>query len=99
MKATELLKPAGREEAGLLEKLDLKSLPQHVAVIMDGNGRWAERRHFPRIAGHRAGVKMAREIIETCARLKLPMLTLYAFSLENWRRPQSRNRFPDATSP
>ena len=93
MKATELLKPANREEAGLLEKLDLKRLPQHVAIIMDGNGRWAERRHFPRIAGHRAGVKMAREIIETCARLKLPMLTLYAFSLENWRRPQAEIDF------
>lgn len=93
MKATELLKPANRDEAGLLEKLDLKRLPEHLAVIMDGNGRWAERRHLPRIAGHRAGVKAAREIIETCARLKLPMLTLYAFSLENWRRPQAEIDF------
>ena len=93
MKASELLKPDGREEAELLDKLDLKRLPQHLAVIMDGNGRWAERRHLPRIAGHRAGVKAARVVIETCARLKLPYLTLYAFSLENWRRPQAEVDF------
>jgi len=92
VKANELtdLNPA---EAALLEKLDLKSLPQHVAVIMDGNGRWAQKRHLPRIAGHRAGVKAAREIIESSARLKLPCLTLYAFSLENWRRPQAEVDF------
>lgn len=93
MKASELLKPANREEAQLLDKLDLKRLPEHLAVIMDGNGRWAERRHLPRIAGHRAGVKAAREVIESCARLKLPYLTLYAFSLENWRRPQAEVDF------
>ncbi|HEX2775011.1 MAG TPA: isoprenyl transferase [Candidatus Acidoferrales bacterium] len=93
MKASELLKPANAEEADLLGKLDLKRLPQHLAVIMDGNGRWAERRHLPRVAGHRAGVKAAREIIESCARLKLPYLTLYAFSLENWRRPQAEVDF------
>jgi undecaprenyl diphosphate synthase len=93
VKASELLKPASREEAELLDKLDLKRLPQHLAVIMDGNGRWAEKRHLPRIAGHRAGVKAAREVIESCARLKLPYLTLYAFSLENWRRPQAEVDF------
>ena len=93
MKASDLLKPADREEAALLDKLDLKELPQHLAVIMDGNGRWAQRRHLPRIAGHRAGVKTARAITETCARLKLPCLTLYAFSLENWRRPQAEVDF------
>jgi undecaprenyl diphosphate synthase len=93
VKATELLKPANAEEAELLGKLDLKRLPQHLAVIMDGNGRWAGRRHLPRVAGHRAGVKAAREIIESCARLKLPYLTLYAFSLENWRRPQAEVDF------
>jgi undecaprenyl diphosphate synthase len=93
VKATELLKPANAEEAASLDKIDLKRLPQHVAVIMDGNGRWAQRRHLPRIAGHRAGVKAAREIIETCARLKLSYLTLYAFSLENWRRPQAEVDF------
>jgi undecaprenyl diphosphate synthase len=93
VKASELLKPANAEEADLLGKLDLKRLPQHLAVIMDGNGRWAGRRHLPRVAGHRAGVKAAREIIESCARLKLPYLTLYAFSLENWRRPQAEVDF------
>jgi undecaprenyl diphosphate synthase len=93
VKASELLKATNHEEAELLENLDLKRLPEHLAVIMDGNGRWAERRHLPRVAGHRAGVKAAREVIETCARLKLPYLTLYAFSLENWRRPQAEVDF------
>jgi undecaprenyl diphosphate synthase len=91
--ATTLLKPAGREEAELLEKLDPQRLPRHIAAIMDGNGRWARKRHLPRIAGHRAGVKTAREIIETCARLHIPCLTLYAFSQENWRRPQAEVDF------
>ena len=91
MKTAELLKSVSREEAELLDKLDTKRLPNHLAVIMDGNGRWAERRHLPRVAGHRAGVKAARVIIETCARLNLPCLTLYAFSLENWRRPQAES--------
>ena len=93
MKNADLWKPASREEAQLLEQLDCERLPHHVAIIMDGNGRWAERRHLPRVAGHRAGVKMAREIIETCARLHLPCLTLYAFSLENWRRPRAEVDF------
>ena len=93
MKASDLLKPANREEAELLEQLDLQRLPQHVAIIMDGNGRWAQRRHLPRVAGHRAGVKAARQVIETCARLRVPCLTLYAFSLENWRRPQAEVDF------
>jgi undecaprenyl diphosphate synthase len=93
VKAIEMLKPAGREEAELLEAIDHKLLPRHLAIIMDGNGRWAERRHLPRVAGHRAGVKAAREAIETCARLKLSTLTLYAFSLENWRRPKAEIDF------
>jgi undecaprenyl diphosphate synthase len=93
VKASELLKPANAEEAASLDKLDLKRLPRHLAIIMDGNGRWAGRRRLPRVAGHRAGVKAAREIIESCARLKLPYLTLYAFSLENWRRPQAEVDF------
>ena len=93
MKASELLKDANREEAELLGKIDPKLLPEHLAVIMDGNGRWAQKRHLPRVAGHRAGVQRSREIIETCARLRLTCLTLYAFSLENWRRPQTEVDF------
>jgi len=81
------------EEAYLLEKLDLSQLPRHVAVIMDGNGRWAQRRHLPRIAGHKAGTETARTTIETCARLKIEALTLYAFSVENWRRPKAETDF------
>jgi undecaprenyl diphosphate synthase len=89
VKAIESLKAANREEERLLGEIDAHRLPQHIAVIMDGNGRWAQRRHLPRIAGHRAGVKAAREIIETCARMKkINALTLYAFSVENWRRPK-----------
>lgn len=81
------------EEAFLLEKLDLTRLPRHLAVIMDGNGRWAKRRHLPRIAGHRKGTETARITIETCARLKIEALTLYAFSVENWRRPKAEIDF------
>ena len=81
------------EEAYLFEKLDLSELPRHVAVIMDGNGRWAQKRHLPRIAGHKAGTETARTTIETCARLKIEALTLYAFSVENWRRPKTETDF------
>jgi undecaprenyl diphosphate synthase len=81
------------EEAFLLEKLNLGRLPRHVAVIMDGNGRWAQRRHLPRIAGHRKGTETARSTIETCARLRVEALTLYAFSVENWRRPKTEIDF------
>jgi undecaprenyl diphosphate synthase len=87
------LGPVTPEEAGLLEKLDLTRLPRHVAVIMDGNGRWAQKRHLPRIAGHRSGTQSARTTIETCARLKIEALTLYAFSVENWRRPKTEIDF------
>jgi undecaprenyl diphosphate synthase len=93
VKASTSLKTESREEAQLLEKLDLRRLPRHIAVIMDGNGRWAERRHLPRVAGHRAGVNKTREIVDTCAKLGVPCLTLYAFSLENWRRPQAETTF------
>jgi undecaprenyl diphosphate synthase len=88
-----LLEPASREEALLLDRLDPDRLPRHIAVIMDGNGRWAQRRHLPRVAGHSAGVESARVIIETCARLHIPALTLYAFSMENWRRPKAEIDF------
>lgn len=91
--APEVLGPVTPEEAGLLKKLDLARLPRHVAVIMDGNGRWAQKRHLPRVAGHRAGTQSARTTIETCARLKVEALTLYAFSVENWRRPKAEIEF------
>jgi undecaprenyl diphosphate synthase len=90
---TSSLGPVTPEEASLLEKLDLAQLPRHVAVIMDGNGRWAQKRHLPRIAGHRSGTQSARTTIETCARLKIEALTLYAFSVENWRRPKTEIDF------
>src|SRR3989449_4827515 len=64
------------------------SLPQHVAIIMDGNGRWAKQRHLPRIEGHRAGAESARIVIRTAGELGIKYLTLYAFSAENWNRPK-----------
>ena len=87
------LGPVTAEEAHILEKLDLERMPRHIAVIMDGNGRWAQKRHLPRVAGHRAGTQSARTTIETCARLKVEALTLYAFSVENWRRPRAEIEF------
>ena len=65
-----------------------EKLPRHIAVIMDGNGRWAQSRGLPRIEGHRRGVKSVREIVEECARLELAQLTLYCLSSENWKRPR-----------
>jgi undecaprenyl diphosphate synthase len=91
--APKTLGPLSVEESELLRLLDLSRMPRHVAVIMDGNGRWAQRRHLPRIAGHRYGTKTARTTIETCARLNIEALTLYAFSVENWRRPKVETDF------
>jgi undecaprenyl diphosphate synthase len=93
VKAPESLKSSDLEEERLLLDLDADRLPQHIAVIMDGNGRWAQRRHLPRVAGHRAGVQSARSVIETCAKLGIRALTLYAFSMENWRRPKTEIDF------
>jgi len=87
------LGPVTAEEAHILKKLDWERMPRHIAVIMDGNGRWAQKRHLPRVAGHRAGTQSARMAIETCARLKVEALTLYAFSVENWRRPKAEIEF------
>ena len=78
----------GSREESLLAGLDWARLPRHVAVIMDGNGRWAARRGQPRVAGHRAGVEAVRSTVDTAARLGLGALTLYAFSTENWKRPR-----------
>jgi undecaprenyl diphosphate synthase len=91
--APETLGPVTAEESHLLEKLDFARLPRHIAIIMDGNGRWAQKRHLPRVAGHRSGTKSARIAIETCARLHIEALTLYAFSVENWRRPKTEIEF------
>jgi len=82
----------GSQEARLLQRIDQDRLPKHVAVIMDGNGRWARMRRLPRVAGHRAGIESVRDIIETSARLGLKVLTLYAFSAENWKRPRQEVR-------
>ena len=68
-------------------------LPQHVAIVMDGNGRWAKQRGLPRVAGHRAGSKTVRDIVEYAGELKLKALTLFAFSLENRARPHSEVNF------
>ena len=84
-----LVAAPGTPERALLDQLDLARLPRHVAVIMDGNGRWAKRRHLPRVEGHRAGAAAVRDTVETAARLGLDALTLYAFSTENWKRPKA----------
>lgn len=81
------IKP-GSAEASLVEQVDFSHLPRHVAVIMDGNGRWAQKRNLPRIEGHRAGSKSVHETVEIAARVGVKYLTLYAFSRENWKRPQ-----------
>src|SRR5499433_3310349 len=73
----------------LLDQIDLATLPEHIAIIMDGNGRWARKRGLPRVAGHRAGIRAVREVVEGSAELGIPVLTLYAFSVENWKRPRA----------
>lgn len=77
----------------LHEALDVNRLPKHIAVIMDGNGRWATGRSLPRIEGHRAGVKALRATVEACAELQIDYLTVYAFSTENWERPRDEVGF------
>jgi undecaprenyl diphosphate synthase len=76
-----------RRAEDLLQQVDKAVLPRHVAIIMDGNGRWARKRGLPRVAGHRAGTRAVREVVEGCAELHIQALTLYAFSVENWKRP------------
>jgi undecaprenyl diphosphate synthase len=79
--------PAGHPDETLVGQIDFDRLPAHVAIIMDGNGRWAAQRHLPRVEGHRAGIDAVRDTVETAARLGVGVLTLYAFSMENWKRP------------
>lgn len=79
---------SGSIEEELLTKVVKSKLPKHIAVIMDGNGRWAKKRGLPRNFGHREGVKSVRSIVENCARLGIEVLTIFAFSVENWKRPE-----------
>jgi undecaprenyl diphosphate synthase len=81
--------PPDSPDAALARQLNPEQLPAHVAVIMDGNGRWAAHRHLPRVEGHRAGITAVREVVEASARLGIEVLTLYAFSVENWKRPRA----------
>ena len=81
--------PVGTDEEDLLRVIDFARLPRHVAIIMDGNGRWARQRNKNRVEGHRAGIHAVRDTVETAARLGLEVLTLYAFSIENWKRPET----------
>ena len=81
--------PRGHPDESLAREIQFDRLPAHVAIIMDGNGRWAAQRHLPRVEGHRAGIDAVRDSVETAARLGIGVLTLYAFSVENWKRPAS----------
>src|SRR4249920_548604 len=84
----EALQP-GDKDWDLAQSIDPARLPAHIAIIMDGNGRWAGRRFLPRVAGHQAGIGPVRTAVETCARMGVKALTLYAFSVENWKRPRA----------
>jgi len=84
----DVLKPGSKDWA-LANTVDPNRLPAHIAIIMDGNGRWAKKRNLPRAAGHKAGVEAVRITVETCTRLGIQALTLYAFSAENWKRPRA----------
>jgi len=88
LKSLEGFVEPGSEEERLAHELDFSRIPRHVAVIMDGNGRWAKQRNLPRVEGHRAGAKSVREVVETSARVGVQILSLYAFSKENWKRPK-----------
>ena len=81
--------PPGHADLTLARQVNFERLPTHIAIIMDGNGRWAKLRHKRRVEGHRAGIASVRDVVETSARLGIQVLTLYAFSVENWKRPPS----------
>ncbi|TDA67208.1 MAG: isoprenyl transferase [Clostridia bacterium] len=82
------MRKSAQNHETLKQKLNPERMPRHVAIIMDGNGRWATRRGMPRAIGHRAGVSTLREIVKASVELPIEVLTVYAFSTENWRRPQ-----------
>ncbi len=88
MKDLDRLAPPGSTDREMLEHLPAARVPRHVAIIMDGNGRWARQRGLPRVEGHRAGIKAVRATVEAAARLEFEVLTLFAFSTENWKRPR-----------
>src|SRR5262245_32853066 len=79
----------GSSDDALARQVNFDQLPVHVAIIMDGNGRWAAQRHLPRVEGHRAGIDSVRDVGETSARVGIHVLTLYACSIENWKRPRA----------
>jgi undecaprenyl diphosphate synthase len=81
--------PPGSPDETLARLVNFDGLPAHIAIIMDGNGRWAAQRRLPRVEGHRAGIDSVRDVVETSARLGIDVLTLYAFSIENWKRPRA----------
>jgi undecaprenyl diphosphate synthase len=81
--------PPGSPDETLARQVNFEQLPAHIAIIMDGNGRWAAQRHLPRVEGHRAGIDSVRDVVESSARLGIEVLTLYAFSVENWKRPRA----------
>ncbi len=81
--------PPGSPDDTLARQVNFEQLPAHVAIIMDGNGRWAALRHLSRVEGHRAGIDSVRDVVESSARLGIDVLTLYAFSIENWKRPRA----------
>lgn len=81
-------KPWRKNEIVLKDQVAMDCLPRHIAIIMDGNGRWARKRALPRSLGHREGVEALRKVVKTCAQLGIEVLTVYAFSTENWRRPK-----------
>ncbi len=76
------------DQTQLDEELDMTNIPEHIAIIMDGNGRWAQKRHLPRIAGHKQGMNTVKKITKAASDLGVKVLTLYAFSTENWKRPK-----------
>ena len=82
-----------KRDISIDKQLDLNKLPQHVGIIMDGNGRWATGKGLIRTSGHKAGVKTLKKILKTCIKYNIPILTVYAFSTENWKRPMTEVNF------